>query len=295
MRKIILSLLGISLYIASAAQCSMIEVSLSQRASASSLVVEGKVIAQNSFWNTNNTMIYTSNIIEVYKIFKGDPSVTTIEILTEGGTVGLNKITAEPTLGLNVDDIGVFTCIPVTRARFVPVSRNSYPRYEAYASAQGFIKYNVAAQSASDVFRTYHNIESEVYNVVGATGYKHYRVVKPFDITGSTNRNGNPNIQAPTISSFTPTTVTAGTNTTITISGSGFGATQGSGTVGFKNADDGGSTYINPLATQIISWSNTSITVEVPSNAGTGTIQVTQGSTATSASTLTVSWAHLNV
>jgi PKD repeat protein len=294
MRKILLSLLGISLFTVAFAQCSMIDVPLATRVSASNLIVEGSVISKNSFWNTSNNMIYTSNLIDVYKIFKGQLTTTQIEIITQGGTVGLNKITAEPTLELNIGETGIFTCEPVSHAKALPVSNSGIPRFEAYASSQGFVKYDLTTQTAHDVFHTYTDIETGLYNSVLSQGMRTYHEVQPFNLH-SAMHGGNPTVQSPSISGFSPTTITAGTGTTLTINGSGFGTTQGSGNVGFRNADDGGSTYINPLQTEIVSWSSTQITVKVPSNAGTGTIQVTQGTTSTSAGTLTISYAHLNV
>ncbi len=48
------------------------EVSLKQQIENSSLVVEGRVISKQSFWDAENKNIYTANIIEVYKVFKGE-------------------------------------------------------------------------------------------------------------------------------------------------------------------------------------------------------------------------------
>lgn len=298
MKKLALVLVLFSLTGSFYAQCSMRQLSLQDRATASDLIVEGKVISQESYWNDAHNMIYTSNIVEVYKVFKGNLSQETIEILTKGGTVGLDRITAEPSLNFDLGDLGVITCESV-KSFVIPASRrSSMPVYEAYSSAQGFIKYDLNFFIAADPFTKYTDVENEIYKVVLAPGMKTWKTIKEFDFIGLANSqkiNSNNQVQSISISSFSPTTVTAGTGTTLTINGSGFGSTQGTGTVGFKNADDGGSTYINPLTTQYLSWSDTQIIVEVPSNAGTGTIQVTQGTTQTSSSSVTVSYAHLNV
>ncbi len=59
------------------------------RTERSELVVEGKVINCRSFWNESHTQILTSNLVEVFKVFKGkDFNKETIEIITLGGTVG---------------------------------------------------------------------------------------------------------------------------------------------------------------------------------------------------------------
>lgn len=60
--------------------------------------------------------------------------------------------------------------------------------------------------------------------------------------------------------------VNAGTGDILTIDGSDFGATRGTGQVKFKNADDGGATYIQKLNTiDYISWSDNQIQIKVPS------------------------------
>lgn len=285
-------MIGLAAFAGLSAQCSVREVPLVQRANASSLIVEGTVTEQYSYWNSTHTMIYTANKIELYKIFKGSVSTDAIEIITEGGTVDMDRITVEPSLQLTVGDVGVFACMAPERVQNNLASRNALPQYEAYASLQGFLQYDLTSNTASDHFRTYSNIESEIFDVVAPVGYTEVKA-RP---NTSTQRVGDQLLAPLTINSFAPGTVTAGTGTTITIDGGGFGAVQGSSVVRFRNADDGGATYITPLASQYISWSSTQIVVEVPSGAGTGDIQVFNGSaTATSSGTLTITYAHLNV
>lgn len=297
MKRLLSTCLGVITFLTLSSQCSVFEIPLAQRVNSATFIAEGKVINQYSYWNSSHTMIYTANEIELYKIFKGSVTTTAIEIITEGGTVNLDKIVVEPALELEIGQVGMFTCTPVVRAKGIMVSRGRLPQFEAYASLQGFVKYDLANQTASDAFRTYNDIQTEVYNVCAPAGHQQYREIRHFDINNSTQRNGPEEVMAISISGFSPASLRAGTGDVLTINGSGFGSSQGSGNVGFKNADDGGSTYINPLATQILSWSNTQITVEVPKNAGTGTIRVTNNSaeTATSSGTLTITYAHLNV
>lgn len=294
MKRLLSTCFGILAIVSLSAQCSVLEIPLAQRASASTVIVEGEVTSQYSYWNTTHTMIYTANTIELFKIFKGNLSSTSIEIITEGGTVGLDRITVEPTLSLEVGQVGMFTCVPVTRAKNLPLTRAGLPRFEAYASIQGFVKYNLGTGHANDVFRSYNNFENDIYDVVAPAGPHQYRKVKDFPF--SNERSDNPSVQAgPSIDACTPLTVSAGTGSVITIDGVGFGATQGVNVVRFPNADDGGATMITPLPTQYITWSDTQIRVEVPQNAGTGSFEVTNGSTATSPFVLTIEYAHLNV
>src|SRR5687767_4699091 len=76
------------------------------------LIVEGKVVEQTSFWNPQHTMIFTSNKITVYKRFKGELTSANIEVMTIGGSVGDESIHASDMLELSNGEIGVFFCFP---------------------------------------------------------------------------------------------------------------------------------------------------------------------------------------
>lgn len=86
------------------------------------------------------------------------------------------------------------------------------------------------------------------------------------------NRNTLSRRFIPAITSFSPTQITAGTASLLTINGTDFGTTKGA--VLFKDADNGGTTYIRANSSEIVSWNNYSIVVKVPQDAGTGQIAV---------------------
>lgn len=73
------------------------------------------------------------------------------------------------------------------------------------------------------------------------------------------------------ITSISPTTAPAGEYEVITITGINFGAQN---IVRFPDADYGGALFSDALDSQILSWTDTEIQVEVPSFAGTGPIRV---------------------
>lgn len=61
------------------------------------MIVEGKVVSiPPAYWG--GQMIYTSYVVQVYKIFKGGINTTFIEIPLEGGIVG-NDILSIPSCG----------------------------------------------------------------------------------------------------------------------------------------------------------------------------------------------------
>ena len=104
-------------------------------------------------------------------------------------------------------------------------------------------------------------------------------------------------VNGQSITNFSPTTTSAGTGSQITINGSGFGAGPASATkyVEFANSDNGGLTGVKPELVEYVSWADNQIVVIVTSGAGTGAINVYNGtSTAVSSSNLTVSYNVIN-
>jgi hypothetical protein len=83
-------------------------------------------------------------------------------------------------------------------------------------------------------------------------------------------------VLTPTLTSISPGSATAGDPVTLT--GTNFGATQGSGSVWLGSK----------LAASIVSWSNTSIVATVDNGSITGTAQVQQGGVWTNAEALTI-------
>src|SRR5689334_21095743 len=86
----------------------LFKVELNEKVSKASLIVEGKVIAQKSFWNDAHTMIYTANTVQVYKLFKGSTTNKTIDIVTQGGSVGNRAVVVSDLLHLDLNKTGIF-------------------------------------------------------------------------------------------------------------------------------------------------------------------------------------------
>jgi PKD repeat protein len=295
MKRIITVFLAVVFIKTSFGQCLTSPVGLVDRINNSSLIVEGRVVSQKSFWNEKHNYIYTSNLIEIYKIFKGVSMQSQLEIITEGGELDMVMQKVEPSLQLSEGDAGVFTLNKSTLN-----SQFSKPTYLTYADAQGFIRYDLITQSATDIFNKYPSITGDLFPLIEQTTGNLHQEVTPFPSGSSQKVIGSNSTAA--ITGISPTTITAGTFSVLTITGSGFGATQGTSIVEFRNADDGGSTFIQPHSTQYVSWSNTQIQVMVPTRAGTlsgtagtGQVRVTvAGSPTLSAQTLTISYGHLN-
>ena len=74
----------------------MVEVSFAEKMQNATLVVEAKVIQKQAYWNDENSSIFTANEIEIYKVFKGQIPSGTHQIITQGGTVGSDRLVVCP-------------------------------------------------------------------------------------------------------------------------------------------------------------------------------------------------------
>jgi hypothetical protein len=281
-----------------AAQTSLLyEVPLQERIEAAQLVVEGRVVDQHSFWNEGRSLIFTSSKVDIYRLFKGRLLTGQIEVVTPGGRVGMTAQAVEPSLQLAPGDVGVFLVEAADEGDGLGTSDAS-GRYVPVASVQGLVRYDEIRGSANDVFSTYGDIGGDLHAAIAlSTGEPtvvgEYAV--PLPVSQRVAKTG----LAPSINSISPGTLTAGTNTVLTIGGSGFEAYDGGANskVFFANADDGGSSLINAPAGLISSWTDTEIQVRVPSRAGTGavTVQTASSEQATSASSLTIDYTLLGL
>ena len=244
----------------------------------SSLIVEGEVVEKTSYWNVAHTMIYTSNKIKVYKVFKGNVLSDYIEVVTTGGAVEDDAIVVSDLLELGLHEIGIFFCYP-NNQNLQSVSGDAL--YDVYASSQGFIKYNVEGNKAADPFNRFSSITQVLYPLVEGLSGKRLQIKDgSFKIKDD---RGLLRSTAAVINSFFPQTVNAGatsdpTNNQLTITGTGFGMPGGSAAVKFSdaNAGVGSDIYwtVSSTSNLIVSWTDTEIKVRVPSRAGSGSVKV---------------------
>lgn len=277
------------------AQGMLMKVPLKRQVENSSLVIEGRVVAQKSVWNADQNKILTINTVEIYKLFKGKSNLQ-IEIVTPGGTVDGITQTVMPSLSLSKGDVGVFTLYD-NNIGLTQEATSGLKKYKPYSSLQGFYRYDLLNKTANNPFVRNKSISVGLYGQIMDITGRSYTELVAFNANEQSMALKRLSTKAlvPSISGFSPATVTAGNGDPLTIAGSGFGTVQG--TVEFKNADDGGDTYIAALDSQVLSWSDDEIVVEVPSTAGTGSIRVTDNggaSTVSSGDELLVSFALSN-
>lgn len=275
------------------AQTLLEEVPLQKQIENSSLVIEGKVISKQSFWDSKRYNIYTSNTIEVFKVFKGDV-IETIDVITMGGVVGTEALIVSPNLKLQKGDIGIFTLYE-NNVILNKKNQKSNKEFKAYSSLQGFYKYDIFTDVAINPFSKKEGIISSFYiEIMNYTKSKYIEIKNLEELTINSKSNQSKVFLSPTGITFDLTSASAGTKTVLTISGSDFGINKGR--IGFRNANDDGSTSVFALDSQVLTWSEDEITVEIPSDAGTGPILVQDdgGQNGFSTSDLVITYAESN-
>ena len=233
---------------------------LSQRVMESDVVVYGTISDIKAFELLEDDMIFTSYSINIDTWFGPNkiPESGQIEFVQPGGILGDRGVSVNPYLALSEGDEGYFLL-----------------RY--YKGFHGGIRGELSPVDAGLSLLPKLQRKGGVADQGNAYSHDHiHRLIR--EIKGWTPQvqerskpASNSRRMVPSISSFSPTSVSAGTNTKLTVNGSGFGTQRGR--VIFKNADSGGANNMyNPWS--IISWTDTKIEVNVPYGAGTGQIYV---------------------
>jgi len=264
------------------AQCTVLRGSLNAFFYDSELVIEAKVIGQETFHDKTEQYIYTRHYLEVYKLFKGRSS-SVVELITLGGTNGNEAMQVSGALQLEPGQAGVFLLKTYSGRLLEPVDR---PLYRPVAGGASFISYRPdwgAAYSTGQIYSSLDELYHELEHISG----KAYNELIPAE---QNIQSRNPAV----INGIEPPIANAGVDDTVAIKGHGFGEVPG--TIFFSNADNGGLGYTSTFPWHIVSWKDGLIEVKVPHKAGTGDLIVLGGgSVAFSSEELDIQYAHTNV
>ena len=216
------------------AQGALREIPLSKKVKVSSLLVEGKVLSKKSFWDAGMQHIYTSNTVEIYKVFKGNITSSTIEIITLGGVVGLEAEKVSPSLQVQKGVVGLF----FLKNSNVNVDHlnKGLVRFKPSTGAQSFYTYDLNEGTATGVFQKYDHVSTTLYSEIYKATHSTYKEVKKISIKKKASAVIKSKLTL-VVTSFSPTSTSAGTKSVLTINGSDFGAAKGS--IKFRNADSG--------------------------------------------------------
>jgi hypothetical protein len=250
------------------------QINLEGTFSSSSVVVDGQVIEKQSYWDAEHKMIYTVHKVKVFKSFKGEQNPY-LYLLTEGGAVGLQGLIVKPNIRLDKNTTGYFM-LNAARKLDLDGFENENKLLELKNNFNGFFYYDSYTDKVS-VNRAIKTTKGDFEEIIKTfSGEMPTTLNVPTDFDFFSQRSSvNDDIQISTIS---PTSIVAGNNEILTVTGSGFGSFESGvsfGYVSFRDSDSGGQGWINCLRTQVVSWTDNQIRVEVPSDSGSGSIRIT--------------------
>lgn len=293
MRRIIAAIFFTVITAMAYSQCMLYPLTMQQRITDADVIIEGSVAYRQTFMSAQQDMVYTSTVLNVHKVFKGNLTNVQIELITEGGEYLATKVVVEPSENIEKVEKGIFL-LKYSPLRFTGSTINSGLQFQAYASAQSIFNYLKDGSVASPYIS--YNSKEELYNNLKNILQNEFTEITPFIPSPLTAFHM---LVPPLIGGIAPTTTTAGTFSTITITGNNFGASYVAGTsnVEFPDANNGGAGYISTPANHVVSWNNTQIQVWVPTQGGSGLIRVTNnlGEVTTSAISITVNYNETNV
>ena len=248
-------------------------INIEQTFKSAAVVVNGQVVEKQSYWDIDHKMIYTVHKIKVSKSFKGNNNEYQY-LLTEGGSIGLKGVVVKPSVNIRLHSVGY---VMLKKARDIKLDgyEHNDNLMELSDYLTGYYDYDSISNSimiTNDLMLEKQMFENnlEQYSKKKAVGVNYELEQNLFRSVGIS--------QELQVFDISPSTIAAGNKEVLTITGSGFGDFifgNNHGYVSFKNADSGGSQWQSCLKSQIVSWTDTEIKVEVPSDSGSGTIRVT--------------------
>jgi hypothetical protein len=152
---------------------------IQRRTHASDLVVEGKIVECQSFWNSDQTQIFTSNLVQLSKVFKGNVVGEKIEIITKGGMVDdrFSIVSHEAKLKSGME--GIFFCKVAKKSP--SLEKTGKTAYHLSSSELGFIQFYSEQFNppAADKTTKYKNVEAEIYNNIILSARQPVRQITP--------------------------------------------------------------------------------------------------------------------
>ncbi|MFD2720720.1 IPT/TIG domain-containing protein [Hymenobacter monticola] len=273
--------------------CLLVPVPLAERLARAVWVVEAEASAPAVVQDGQGHLLRRYGL-KVFKVFRAPGGAVPTALLLPGGQLGDRREEVSYAPKLPAGQQGIF---------FLEADPQHPGEWRLFAGPQGLIRYDLARRTAAEPFGSYPAIATDLYaalrNPAEAAGYRVVQANAALATPVAAARVAG----TAAITSFSPSAVPAGTGAVLTITGSNFGATRGTGSVQFLNADDGGASRVQPLDSDYLSWTDTEIRVQVPSTtpqgspAGTGPVVVANsaGVTSTSAGPLTISYGIINL
>jgi hypothetical protein len=145
MKKLLFAILLLALISASnILKSQVIPKDIVERVNLSTYIFEGTVIQSTSYWNANTNFIYTSAIVETRRLFKGNLTCGTVELIFLGGCVDGKCVDLDHNLILREGSKGIFMCVETGREESSVdfYQETNYQKLETIFNEQGYIEFS---------------------------------------------------------------------------------------------------------------------------------------------------------
>ena len=229
----------------------MLEMSLEELASGADSIIVGQVLHRKSYWNQDKTKIFTRVVISTAERLKGSANSGNIAIVVPGGKIGDTTVEVTDVPDFSVGEkvvifIRSLTDKQVAEDGLVNTGDDDAPWFRIHGGFQG--KFTVLNDKVGNLPLMKFKERISKALTGGIPAYPESENMLDSESVSS----------VPTISSITPSSAAAGTNTLITISGSNFGTSPGTPYFYYQSNVYYGCPYC------VSSWSDSNAVVMVP-------------------------------
>lgn len=276
MKKIVFTIVAIFSLFISKAQSAIDTTLLVDIIGSVDYIFEGQVTQKCCFLDSSTGLIYTSNMVHITKIGKGDITCGTVQVITEGGSLDDRTLSVSHNTEFNVGYAGVFICSKSSYPHSNSCERGDNPQELMMAlTYDGLIDYY--NDPFNTIARGYHlsfDQIQDLYNFLQVNAGISLSICdssfNPIDwkFNNKLAHKHPKHRTIPVITSINNSTANVcstigGTNTQVTLKGYGFEDSVGH--IYLKNADDGGESYLQINQFDICTWNDTNIVFVVPS------------------------------
>ena len=241
-------------------------VPLEQRLQAADHVLEGLIIDRYAFRGADGRTIYTANLIEVSRVFKGGYTEPTIELITLGGYLGDEGLEVHPELEVHVDNGGIFLLADYHGNRIYAGGKSAYrPAF----GEQSYLPIQPTGGSVGDFTRDFERL-GDAYRFIERTLGTSGQVFFDYPID-----EPSPYRMTPVITGGPQDSIVGGVSV-ITLTGSGFGTTPGSLSIrnGNRPISPANNLILPGTSVYVQSWTDTEIVLRYPDFSTTGPLFV---------------------
>lgn len=238
------------------------EVSLEEKINHATEILEVRKISEYSDWDKDKHTIYTFHKMEVINSFKGTQE-SVITLVTQGGTVNDETISVCPNSVISEETNMIVMLVQDYRN-----STSTNVCYRPYADSQS--EFLLKDDKVISTFDQFDGNKTAFYNYIMSKTKNRIAIKEE-------SKNSQKMSQATAIDPIihiSPTTITAGTGEVLTITGSGFGTSQGAKKIGFRDANSYAEFWSGANGFTVISWTDTEIKIRLH---GTQTLGLTPG------------------